>query len=259
MPFPQRSYIVYVDDSGNEKVGSLWTGLAIPLDLWTEYLKRWLGFRKTLYNRHAIPASFELHAQAWLAIEPRKHIEDESQLALATTDAGQVVDLLARGRAQRRMRSQVFEKGLKTIGTFTEARVFTVFKAGRKGKIELYNELLCFLEEFLALEGAHATVMVDGGHDSGGHLHRCHRSLEIGSRRIVEDAGMRRSHESQLLQMADWCAHAAFQSVQERPDLDERFKRQYETSLDRLIVRPFDQHGGRCIRGLDYVLEPALA
>ncbi|HEU5063958.1 MAG TPA: DUF3800 domain-containing protein [Solirubrobacterales bacterium] len=257
MSFPQRSYIVYVDDSGNENVGSLWTGLAIPLDLWTEYLKRWLGFRSVLYGKHAIPASFELHAQAWLAIEPERHIEDESQRDLVMA-SGQMVELLQRNKAQRRMRSQMFEKGLKTIGTFTDARIFTVFKAGRKGKMELYGELLCFLEEFLAQEGAHATVMVDGGHDSGGHLHKCHRALEIRSRRVVEDAGMRRSHESQLLQMADWCAHAAFQSVQERVDLDERFKRQYETSLKRLIVRPFDQDEGRCIRGLDYASELAL-
>lgn len=258
MPLPQRSYVVYVDDSGNEKVGSLWTGLAIPLDLWTEYLKRWLGFRRALYKQHAIPASFELHAQAWLAIEPEKHIEDEAQLELARGEDGAVVPLLQRGRAQRRTRSQMFEKGVKTIGTFTDARIFTVFKPGRKGKVELYGELLCFLEEFLAQENAHATVMVDGGHDSGGHLHRCHRALKIRSRRIVEDAGMRRSHESQLLQMADWCAHAAFQSIQERPDLDERFKRQYETRLERLIVRPFGEDEGRCIRGLDYLPEAAL-
>ncbi|MGB7686191.1 MAG: DUF3800 domain-containing protein [Solirubrobacterales bacterium] len=157
------------------------------------------------------------------------------------------------------MRSQIFEKGLKTIGTFTEARVFTVFKPSRRGKIALYSDLLCFLEEFLAQENAHATVMVDGGHDSGGHLHNCHRALEIRSRRVVEDAGMRRSHESQLLQMADWCAHAAFQSIQEREDLDVRFRRQYETALDRLIVRPFDQPEGRCIRGLDCVPEAAMA
>jgi Protein of unknown function (DUF3800) len=258
MPLPQRSYIVYVDDSGNEKVGSLWTGLAIPLDLWTEYLKRWLGFRRVLYNKHSIPASFELHAQAWLAIEPEKHIEDEAQRELAKADGGEVVPLLQRGRGQRRMRSQMFEKGLKTIGTFTDARIFTVFKSGRKGKVELYSELLCFLEEFLWQENAYATVMVDGGHDSGGHLQRCHRALKIRSRRVVEDAGMRRSHESQLLQMADWCAHAAFQSVQERTDLDERFKRQYETRLERLIVRPFDMDEGRCIRGLDYLPEAAL-
>lgn len=258
MPFPQRSYVVYVDDSGNEKVGSLWTGLAIPVDLWTEYLRRWLGFRRALYNKHSIPASFELHAQAWLAIEPEKHIEGEAQRELAKGDDGQVVQLLRRDKAQRRARSQMFEKGLKTIGTFTDARIFTVFKPGRKGKVELYSELLCFLEEFLGQESAHATVMVDGGHDSGGHLHKCHRALKIRSRRIVEDAGMRRSHESQLLQMADWCAHAAFQSVQERPDLDERFRRQYETKLDRLIVRPFGEGEGRCIRGLDYGSEPAL-
>lgn len=258
MPFPQRSYVVYVDDSGNEKVGSLWTGLAIPMDLWTEYLARWLSFRSFLYNKHSLPASFELHAQAWLAIEPDKHIEDDSQRELARAADGELLDLLRRDRAQRRMRSQLFEKGLKTIGTFTEARVFTVFKPGRKGKVELYSELLCFVEEFLEQENAHATVLVDGGHDSGGHLHKCHRALKIRTRRIVEDAGMRRSHESQLLQMADWCAHAAFQSVQERADLDERFRRQYEAKLDRLIFRPFDQEEGRCIRGLDYSSEPVL-
>ncbi|HEX3238718.1 MAG TPA: DUF3800 domain-containing protein [Solirubrobacterales bacterium] len=248
-----------MDDSGNEKIGSLWTALVIPLDLWTEYLGRWLSFRSFLYSRHSLPASFELHAQGWLAIEPEKHIPDQSQKDLARGDDGELIELLRRGKAQRRSRSQIFEKGLKTIGTFTEARVLTVFKAGRWGKIDLYRELLDFLEEFLGQENAHATVLVDGGHDSGGHLHKCHRALEIRSRRIVEDASMRRSHESQLLQMADWCAHAAFQSIQERPDLDERFKRQYEKALARLIVRPFEQDDGRAIRGFDYnALTPAV-
>jgi hypothetical protein len=170
---------VYVDDSGNEKVGSLWTALVIPLDLWTEYLGRWLSFRRTLYNKHSLPASFELHAQAWLAIEPEKQLEHESQKALARTQDGELIDLLRRDKGQRRARSRMFEKGLKTIGTFTEAHVLTVFKSGRRGKVGLYSDLLCFLEEFLSVENAHATVMVDGGHDSGGHLHKCHRALEI--------------------------------------------------------------------------------
>lgn len=251
----ERAYVVYVDDSGNESIGSLWTGLAIPLDLWTEYLRRWLHFRRYLYRRHRVPASFELHAQGWLAITPQKHIESGEELR-AVCPGGELVKLLQRDRAQRKARSQIYEKGLKTIGTFTDARVFTVFKPGRLGKAELYGDLLCFLEEFLSQERAHAIVMVDGAHDSGGHLHRCHRALEIGDRRIVEDAGMRRSHESQLLQMADWCAHAAFQSVQERSDLDERFWRLYETMLSRLIVRP-SHRDGRCIRGLDYPMPDA--
>jgi len=229
------------------------------MDLWAEYLGRWLGFRRVLYKRHGVPASFELHAQGWLAVEPHKHIEDGAQRRLARAEDGALLELLTRGRAQRRARSELFEKGLKTIGTFTEARILTVFKAGRWGKIELYSELLCFLEEFLEQEKAHAIVIVDGGVDSGGHFHNCHRELEIRGRRIVEDAGLRRSHESQLLQMADWCAHAAFQSVQERPDLDERFKRQYETALARLIVRPFGEDEGRGIRGLDHRPEAAVA
>lgn len=223
-------------------------------------MSRWLNFRSFLYKRHRIPASFELHAQAWLAITPEKHIENEKQRSLVMGANGEAIELLRRGRAQRKMRSQIYEKGLKTIGTFSEARVLTVFKSGRRGKIALYSDLLRFIEEFLGQERAHATVMVDGGHDSGGHLHKCHRALEIRARRIIEDAGMRRSHESQLLQMADWCAHAAFQSIQERADLDVRFIRQYETALDRLIVRPIDQLDGRCIRGLDcYLPEPTPA
>jgi hypothetical protein len=251
MPLPSRAYVVYVDDSGNEKVGSLWTALAIPLDLWTEYLGRWLGFRRFLYSRHGVPASFELHAQAWLAIDPEKHIELKAQRELARPEAT-LIPVLVKGRAERRLRSQLFETGLKTIGTFTDARLLTVFKSGRRGKIGLYQELLCFLEEFLGQEQAHATVVVDGAVDSGGHFHDCHRALELRSRRVVEDAGMRRSNESQLLQMADWCAYSAFQSIQERPDLDERFKRQYETTLSRLIYRPFGDDEGRCIRGFDY-------
>jgi hypothetical protein len=256
MPQSSRAYVVYVDDSGNEKIGSLWTALAIPMDLWTEYLGRWVAFRRFLYSRHALPASFELHAQAWLAIDPEKNIDLEDQRELARPD-GVLIPVLVKGRAERRLRSQLFEKGLKTIGTFTEARLLTVFKAGRFGKIDLYQELLGFLEEFLDLERAHATVLVDGAVDSGRHFHECHRSLELRSRRVIEDAAMRRSNESHLLQMADWCAYAAFQSIQERPDLDERFKRQYETTLSRLIYRPVEDEDGRCIRGLDY--EPALA
>jgi hypothetical protein len=68
----------------------------------------------------------------------------------------------------------------------------------------------------------------------------------------LEDAGLRRSSDSQLLQMADCCAHAAFQSVQNKATLDVKFRGHYETTMSRLIVRPFGIDGGRCIRGLDY-------
>lgn len=112
---------------------------------------------------------------------------------------------------------QTPENQLKTIGTFTEGRLFTVFTRDHSGpaKLALYDDLLC----------------------------------------VVEDAGLRRSAQSQLIQMADYCAHAAFQSIQDKPQLDQRFRRQYETTLSRLIARPFGQDEGRCIRGHDYVAD----
>ena len=254
MPRSTRSYIVYVDDSGNESVGWLWTALALPVDLWAEYLGRWLAFRHWLYRKHNVPANFELHAQAWLAVEPAKHTNPVDQLGLVRNEAGELVDILRRGRVCRRTRFETFEKALKTVGTFSEARLFTV--SGRSttgaGKIALYDELLCFVEDYLSREGSHATFIVDGAHDSGGHLRSSHRALLLKHRRIVEDAGLRRSSDSQLLQMADLCAHAAFQSIQNKPSLDEKFRRQYETALSRLIARPFGVEAGRCIWGLDY-------
>ena len=254
MPRPTRPYIAYVDDSGSEAVGWLWTGLAIPFELWSEYLRRWLLFRKWLYRQHGIPANFELHAQVWLSVEPVRQTRSAEQLALVHDDDGELVDMLRRGRTHRRARFEVFEKALKTIGTFSDARLFTVATGSSTGaaKIALYDDLLCFVEDFLAGEGAHATFVVDGAHDSGGHLRAAHRALLIGRRRIIEDAGLRRSADSQLLQMADCCAHAAFQSVQDRPNLDEKFRRHYETTLTRVIARPFGTETGRCISGLDY-------
>jgi hypothetical protein len=254
VPRPTRSYIAYVDDSGSENVGWLWTALVLPLDLWTEYLGRWLSFRRWLYRQYGVPAEFELHAQVWLSVEPARQTRAVEQLALVQDDGGEVIDILRRGRTRRRTRFEAFEKALKTIGTFTDARLFTVLTEGATGaaKFALYDELLCFVEEFLSQENAQATFIVDGAHDSGGHLRSAHRALLLKHRRIVEDAGLRRSSDSQLLQMADCCAHAAFQSVQNKASLDEKFRRQYETTMSRLIARPFDIEHGRSIRGLDY-------
>lgn len=259
MPLPGRTYIVYVDDSGSDQVGLLWSALALPFDLWTEYLHRWLGFRRWLYQKHSIPASFELHAQVWLSTNPRRNTPEEQ---LALVGSGEALpQILERGKPQRRARFEAFEKGLKTIGTFTEARVFSTFDPATDGpsKAALYDDLLRFLDEYLHAEGAHATLIVDGTQDGGGHRLASHRALSITRRRIVEDAGLRSSADSQLLQMADWIAYSAFQSIQEKESFDARFRRQYEDRLSRLLVRPFGVDGGRCVRGWDYTVEQVVA
>jgi hypothetical protein len=253
VPRSERSYLVYVDDSGNERVGWLWSAIAHPVELWTDHLRRWLGFRSWLYHRHGVPANFELHAQVWLSAEPAAGT-GAAQLALVAQNDGQLVEILRRGKPFRRARFEVFEKALKTIGSLPEAQLFTTLTPESTGpaKFELYEDLLCFVEWFLLAEHAHGTLIVDGLHDGGGHLQRAHRALLIGRRRIVEDPSHRSSAESQLLQMVDLAAYAALQSIQRKPGLDPKFTERYEKSLDRIVVRPPGVTEGRCIRGLDY-------
>jgi hypothetical protein len=253
MPYSSRTYLIYVDDSGNENVGWLWTALALPTELWTDHLRRWLAFRRWLYNAHAVPASFELHAQVWLSPQPEKHIPAD-ELALVRDDAGELLEVVRRGRAHRRARFEIFEKAIKTIGSFPDARLFTTYTPTATGaaKLALYDDLLCFLEDFLIRERSHGMLVVDGLQDNGGHLRASHRALSIAKRRVVEDASHRRSSDSQLLQMADCCAYAALQSIQAKATLDIRFREQYQRSLTRVIARPADVEAGRCIRGLDY-------
>jgi len=218
VPYPSGGFLVYVDDSGNEEVGSLWSGLVIPFELWTEYLGRWLAFRKTLYAKTHVPASFELHSQMWLSGDPLGDIPKAQLKLMQVEPTAPIPKILQVGRAQRRERSRWFENGLKTIGTFSRARLITVHTADSSGpaKFGAYRSLLDVLQQFLEAEHAWATLIVDGRDDGGGHIHAAHRALPIKTRRIIEDAGRRSSAESQLLQMADLCAHAAFQSIAER-------------------------------------------
>jgi hypothetical protein len=253
MPFSDRAYLIYVDDSGNEAHGWLWTALALPNELWTDHLRRWLSFRRWLYKQHAVPANFELHAQVWLSSEPSKHTADQ-QLDLVRDRDGDLVPIIRRGREHRRARFEVYEKALKTIGSLPDAALFTTHTASSTGpaKFELYGDLLCFLESFLFAERAHASLIVDGLNDGGGHVRAAHRALRINRRRVLEDASHRSSADSQLLQMTDLCAYAALQSIQAKATVDPRFRAQYETTLSRVIVRPSGLEDGRSIRGLDY-------
>lgn len=168
MPYSSRTYLIYVDDSGNENVGWLWTALALPTELWTDHLRRWLY----------------------------------------------------------RARFEIFEKAIKTIGSFPDARLFTTYTPTATGaaKLALYDDLLCFLEDFLIRERSHGMLVVDGLQDNGGHLRASHRALSIAKRRVVEGASHRRSSDSQLLQMADCCAYAALQSIQAKATMDIRFR-----------------------------------
>lgn len=64
-PFDRATYLIYVDDSGDE-TDSFHTGIFVPVQQWSTYLARWLTYRKRLYTKHKVPSRWELHSSSWL-------------------------------------------------------------------------------------------------------------------------------------------------------------------------------------------------
>lgn len=218
-------HLIYVDDSGDEN-RLLFSGLAIPEHRWSSYLKGWLTWRKQLFRDHGVPADYELHCQDWLSASP------------APLADGSRPDVLRKDKNGRRARFQLFSGALRVIGTFEEASLFTVATASTtdESKYGLYASLLEWLETELLLESAFGLVVLDGG-DPGHKFRRRHRELSIKTRRIIEDPQPCPSHESQLIQMADWCVHAAFRHLRASDAHDDlRTIALYPLALEKLIV-----------------------
>lgn len=81
---------------------------------------------------------------------------------------------------------------------------------------EAYAWFITELNELLADLDEEAMVVVDGLDDSS--YRPAHRQLDIKTRRIIEDPLMQSSRHSQLIQMADLVAYAAFQHLVADPE-----------------------------------------
>lgn len=220
-------YLIYVDESGDEG-RTVFSALAVPEHRWSSYLKGWLTWRKQLFRDHHVPASYELHAQDWLSFDP------------APLDGGGAPAILERNRNSRRGRFTLFEGGIRVIGTFHDARLFTVEAAGTD-KYELYAELLAWIDDELRADTAYGLVILDGL-DQGHHFRRRHRDLPIKIRRILEDPVECPSHSSQLIQMVDWCVHAAFRHL--RGTDDAHVVALYPNALREIIVVGSEEPSG---------------
>jgi hypothetical protein len=215
--------MIYVDDSGDE-TRSLLSALVIPDRLWASYLKSWLTFRRQLFRDHAVPATYELHAQDWLSKSPEPLLLPDGSTSTP--------DILRHARDARRERALRYEKALKVISTFAEARLITVYRDGTD-KFGLYAELLGWVDDYLRIEGEYGMVVLDGL-DQGLHYRAKHRELQIGTRRIIEDPMECPSHGSQLIQMVDLCVHAAFRHVRDSPSDTPQMRSLYPRILGKL-------------------------
>ena len=186
------TYLVYVDDSGDE-TQDLLTALAIPVSVWARSLQAWKQFRIWVARRFGIPTGTELHA-----------------LDLGTnSNAG-------RGKLPRLEpgdRNKIASAAFRTIRSIAELRILTVFALVPEGSGNLYPQLVAFVEDFCTFHDSHAVVWYDGtAEDLARSTRATHRALPY-SRRVLEDPRGYDSSESHLVQMADFIAHSAHQAV----------------------------------------------
>lgn len=186
------TYFVYVDDSGDE-TQDLLTALAIPVPVWADTLQAWKKFRRWVARRYDIPTGTELHA-----------------LDLGTNSKA------GRGQLPRLEpgdRNDITRAAFSTIRSIAELRVLTVFEPVAEGSGKLYSDLIAFVEEFCKFHDSHAVIWFDGTGEGLARPNRAvHRALPY-TRRVLEDPRGYSSHESHLIQMADFIAHSAHHAV----------------------------------------------
>jgi len=79
LPSVVVSYLIYVDDSGDEEIGDLFSALIIPGRRWSEMLTYWRKLREELERSNGLPPKFELHARSFLSYRPTKELTKEEQ------------------------------------------------------------------------------------------------------------------------------------------------------------------------------------
>lgn len=68
-------FLIYVDDSGNEDIGTLFSAVIVPADSWSTALDYWLGLRNELLSDFQLPIGFELHARPFLSLQPMQEVD----------------------------------------------------------------------------------------------------------------------------------------------------------------------------------------
>jgi hypothetical protein len=198
--------IFYVDDSGDEEMAVL-AAIGFELGDWRRVLTGWLGWRKWLWGKYRLPVDFELHAQEF--------VSGRGEIAYRGEDGETVNPPIDRTPGLRR---EAYKRCLAQIERQAGISVLAVAERGVT-LAALYQWFIGELDGVLGSFNEEAMVVVDGLDDS--RFRPAHRSLELKTRRIIEDPLMQSSRHSQLIQMADLVAHAAFQH--EARDPDRRF------------------------------------
>ncbi|WP_207795489.1 DUF3800 domain-containing protein [Cryobacterium zongtaii] len=217
-------HLCYVDDSGDSKNGTTLTAVIVEDKHWSALLDAWLEGRREVHRLFGVGKNLEIHAH--------KLYKGRGEFCETPVQNSKF------GTKQRAATGRIL---LTQVGRFPEVTIMTV---GMKTKVnaEVYARFVARLEDWAAQQDTYLMIFYDGqqGLPAPGSTptqlemtelwetairdakpyRDVHRSLDISTRRVVEDVIMQDSKYSQFIQAADLIAYGAFHKhAQEHPEI----------------------------------------
>jgi len=203
-------HLIYIDDSRDEQL-CVFSALAISIDQWQEAFAQVRQFRRDIKKSDGIYVYAELHA--WKFVSGRGKISDQ---------------VVPKGR-----RCRIFKEALELVAELPGTRLFNaVFPA--KQDERAFERLLNRINRTMLAWDSHAILICDEGKELAYTrlARRMHVYNPIPSKyggwedtgmviknipidRIIEDPFFKKSRQSYLIQLADFCAYALLR--RERP------------------------------------------
>ncbi|GAA4531487.1 hypothetical protein GCM10023160_34020 [Brachybacterium paraconglomeratum] len=217
-------HLVYVDDSGDSRNGTILTALLVPDHRWNDVLAAWLEGRREIHREFGVPKTKELHANELYKGRGR-YCETSADEDLFSTPRRE-----ATGRIMLSWLSKAEGLLVVTIATPTNSSA------------QAYVALVNWLDQWAEMEQTTVMIFYDGQQGYGEpHADRSpeeiradweqalrsaapyrntHRALDLGTRRVIEDVVMQDSKYNQLIQAADLVAYGAYHlHLQNHPEV----------------------------------------
>lgn len=187
----------YLDDSGSHDSGYVtFTWLALAPERQATALRQWMGFRTDLYARYRIPPDARLHATVLAA-----------GYSTASTNPGYL---------PRTVGEAIIREGLHVIATIDGLSVGTVYRRFHRepahAKQQLYLKLVTHLAGELRPTGTAGTIIIDGDGTDLIYVNT-HHQLDPATRGLLTGPLFRSGDYDQWVQMADFAAWSAYQSI----------------------------------------------
>jgi hypothetical protein len=197
-------YLVYVDDSGDEKT-RCFSALMIHESVWKRVHQAVREHRRALKRSDAMFVTKELHATEFVAGRGRVGTE-----------------IVAKGR-----RCAIFRQTLSMIASLPNVWLLNCIDS-RANEKRSFERLVNRINKAMAEWKSHALIIHDEGKDYTPLVRKMCVYNPIRSKygrwpdgqdykniptdRVLEDIVFKKSHQSDLIQMVDFCAYALFRS-----------------------------------------------